>query len=217
MGQDGAGHKVQARIDWLSLWTAEGRRAILWLMGGGIWLYLALAREPDPVWCALTTLPLAALLSGAARRAGLAALALTAFGGGFSLAVLAAHRAAVPMLSAPTEKTVEGRVLTLSKAASGAPRVLLDRVVIYGLDPRDTPERVRVTLLNADRAHAPRPGARVRVHARLLPPGEPVEPGAFDFRLRAFFARLGAVGYARGAALAIEAAPPFGPLDRLAL
>gem|GEM_PF-5273718 len=111
MGQDGAGHKVQARIDWLSLWTAEGRRAILWLpvlMGGGIWLYLALARKPDPVWCALTTLPLAALLSGAAWRAGLAALALalTAFGGGFSLAVLAAHRAAAPMLSAPTEKTV---------------------------------------------------------------------------------------------------------------
>jgi len=76
--------------------------------------------------------------------------------------------------------------------------VLLDRVVIYGLDPRDTPERVRV-------------------HAQLLPPGEPVEPGAFDFRLRAFFARLGAVGYARGAALAVEAAPPSGPLDRLAL
>jgi len=184
----------RAEIDWLSLWHAEGRRAILWLpvlMGGGIWLYFALDREPDPRWCALVALPFAALASGFARRAGLAVLALamamTAFGGGFALAVLA------------------------------APRVLLDRVVIYGRDPRDIPARVRVALLAADRAQAPRPGQRVRVYARLLPPGEPVEPGAFDFRLRAFFARLGAVGYARGAALVVPGAPPSGPLDRLAL
>jgi competence protein ComEC len=157
MGQVAARHKVRARIDWQRVWTAEGRRAILWLpvlMGAGIWLYFALDREPNPLWCELTALPVMALAGGLARRAGLAtmalALALAAFGAGFSLALLAAHRAEAPMLSGPVEETIEGRVLALSKAASGAPRVLLDRVVIYGFDPRETPRRVRVTLLAAE-------------------------------------------------------------------
>ena len=224
MGQRQVRHKVPGKIGWERVWTAEGRRAILWLpvlMGCGIWLYFALEREPDPLWCALTALPVAALASGGARRAGLAALALAlvlaAFGAGFSLALLAAHRAQAPMLSGPIEETVEGRVRVLSKSASGAPRVLLDRVVIYGLDQRATPERVRVTLLTAERGSAPRPGARIRVFARLLPPGDPVEPGAFAFRLRAYLQRLGAVGYARGAALMLGAGPPAGPLCRFAL
>ena len=137
MGQEMARHKVSGKIDWQRVWIAEGRRAILWLpvlMGAGIWLYFALDGEPDPLWCALTALPVAALLSGIARRAGFAALALalvlSAFGAGFSLASLAAHRAQAPMLTGPIEETVEGRVRALSKAASGAPRVLLDQVVI---------------------------------------------------------------------------------------
>ncbi len=224
MGQRQVRHKAPEKIGWQRAWADEGRRAILWLpvlMGCGIWLYFELEREPDPLWCALTALPMAALVSGAARRAGLAALALAlvlaAFGAGFSLALLSAHRAEAPMLSGPIQETVEGRVRVLSKAASGAPRVLLDRVVIYGLDPRETPERVRVTLLTAERGKAPWPGARIRVFARLQPPGDPVEPGAFDFRLRAYFQQLGAVGYARGAALDLEAAPPSGLLDRFAL
>ncbi len=65
MGQRKARHKVPGRIDWQRVWTAEGRRAILWLpvlMGCGIWLYFALEREPDPLWCALTALPVAALI-----------------------------------------------------------------------------------------------------------------------------------------------------------
>jgi competence protein ComEC len=224
MGQVRAGHKVPGRIDWQRVWTAEGRRAILWLpvlMGSGIWLYFTFDQEPDPLWSALTALPVAALLSGMARRTGLAmlalSLALAAFGAGFSLALLSAHRAEAPTLSSPIEETIEGRVRVLSKAASGAPRVLLDRVVIYGLDPRETPERVRVTLLSAERGNAPRPGARIRVFARLLPPGDPVEPGAFDFGLRAYFEQIGAVGYARGAALALEAAEPSGLRDRFTL
>jgi competence protein ComEC len=224
MGQAAAGHKVRAGIEWQRVWIAEGRRAILWLpvvMGAGIWLYFELDREPDPLWCALTLAPVAVMASGMARRAGLAAvvlaLALAAFGAGFSLASLAAHRAQAPMLAGPVEETIEGRVRALSKAASGAPRVLLDQVVIYGLDPRETPERVRVTLLAAERGNAPRPGARIRVFARLLPPGEPVEPGAFDFRFRAYFESLGAVGYARGAALELGKAAPSGLWDRASL
>lgn len=219
----GGGAGLRAGVS-AALWRAEGRRAVLWLpvlMGAGIWLYFALGHEPDPAWCALTVLPLATLASGAARRAGLAAsalaLALTAFGGGFSLALLSAHRAAAPVMPERMQETVDGRVRGLGRSASGAPRVLLDRVIVYGLDPRETPARVRVTLLSSDRAHAPRPGERIRVFAHLSPPGAPVEPGAYDFRLRAWFERLGAVGYARGPALRLGADPPSGWIDRFGL
>ena len=53
--------------------------------------------------------------------------------------------------------------------------------------------------------------------AKLGPPGDPVEPEVFDFRRLAYFEGLGAVGYARGAALRIEAVPPSGLLGGLAL
>lgn len=224
MGQDRAGHKVLGQIDWPRAWAAEARRAILWLpvvVGGGIWVYFSLANEPDPWWCALLAAPVALVASGVARYAGWLVLAvsvaLSAFAAGFSLALLSAHLAQAPVLDRQIEETVEGRVRALSKAASGAPRVLLDRVLIYGRDRRETPKRVRVTLLAADRNSAPRPGMRVRVFARLLPPGEPVEPGAFDFRLRAYFEELGAVGYARGMALTVAARPPAGPVDRFTI
>ncbi len=227
MGQERAGHKVPARAGLadFSVVPAGGvRRMALWLpvlMGIGIWAYFALDREPDPRWCWLAAPPLAALLSGTARQGGMAAMAaaaaLSALSGGFALAVWSTQRAAAPVLPAPVQETVEGRVRELTRARSGAPRVLLDDVTVYGLDPGATPVRVRVTLLAADRDHAPRPGTRIRVFARLSPPGEPVEPGAFDFRLRAYFDRIGAVGYARGPALTIESRAAAGPLDRAAM
>jgi len=224
MGQERAGHKVPARGGRPALNAAEARRAVLWLpvlMGIGIWLYFALDREPDPRWCWLAAPPLTSLVTGAARRAGMLVLAVTlafsAATGGFALALWSTARAAAPVLAGTLQETVEGRVRELTKARSGAPRVLLDRVTIYGFDPAETPVRLRVTLLAADRNHAPRPGSRIRVYARLSPPGEPVEPGGFDFRLRAYFDRIGAVGYARGPALIVAASEPAGLWERVAL
>ena len=49
-----------------------------------------------------------------------------------------------------------------------------------------------------------------------MPNGEPVEPGAFDFRRRAFFERLGGVGLVRGAVLLVPADAHGGGIrDRL--
>jgi competence protein ComEC len=72
---------------------------------------------------------------------------------------------------------------------------------------------VRVALIGTDLDAAPRPGARIRVYARLLPPGGPVEPGAFDFRRKAFFEGLGGVGYARGPVLDLGTAASAGARD----
>ena len=40
------------------------------------------------------------------------------------------------------------------------------------------------------------PGREVTLLARLLPPGPPVAPGAFDFQRQAYFSGIGAVGFA---------------------
>jgi len=207
---------------WAGLWAVESRRAILWLpvcLGAGIWVYFALPEEPAPGWAALALLPLAALLSGAAWRGGWAgvalALALGAAATGFSVALMHTHRLAAPVLAAPLAETVEGRILGLDRSGSGAPRLLLDRVRVYGLEAGATPARIRLSIIEADPDALPPVGHRLRVHARIFPPGGPAEPGGFDFRRMAYFERLGAVGYVRGAAvLDLGADPASGLADR---
>src|SRR5690606_30060474 len=97
---------------------------------------------------------------------------------------------------------------------SGAPRLLLDRVVIYGVEPDETPARVRLTILGDALDATPTPGQRVRVYASLIPTGEPVEPGAFDFRLRAFFQQIGGIGLSRGHLLIVPPPAEPGLVDR---
>ena len=221
MGQPGTGHKA-AR--WLAaVWEVESRRAVLWLpvcLGLGVWIYFRLPVEPALAWAALPVALVAAL--GPARRVGWAAwalaLALLATAVGFSAARLHTGAVAAPVLSAPVTETVEGRVRAISRSRSGAPRLLLDRVRIYGLERAATPARVRITVVGAERGALPGIGHRVRSHARLFPPGGPAEPGAFDFRRMAFFERLGAVGYVRGAAvLDLGRAPAAAWGERAAL
>lgn len=201
---------------------AERAQLPLWipaLMGIGIATYFALPAEPSR---AAMALPLAALVLWAGlRRSGLAGAvagqALIWLAAGFALAVWRAHEVAAPVIDHAREATVEGRVLDVSATPEGRRRLLLDRVVVHGLDPRLTPARVRVTVLPEDAATPFRPGMRVMVHARLIPPGGPVEPGGFDFRRMAWFDRLGATGIARGVVLAIDPRAPPGLWERAVL
>ncbi|MEL6769161.1 MAG: ComEC/Rec2 family competence protein [Pseudomonadota bacterium] len=194
----------------------ELRRAALWLpvgLGLGIWLYFALPAEP-PDWTLWLPLPPAMLLLLPAvrrRMVGrvlvLGAFALTL---GFALALGAAMRADGPRLAAPVTGTVEGRVIALDRAGSGAPRVLLERVSLFGYRASRVPRRVRVALLDTPAADAPRPGDWVHVYATLFPPSAPVEPGAFDFARRAYFQGLGATGFARSPAMRLPARKTVG-------
>ncbi len=226
IGQKGRGYGPRATRWAGALLVAEQGRAALWLpvlLGLGIWSYLALPAEP-PLWTAfLVLLPAAALVTGLARRGGVGGLwlaaGLTAAGLGYTTALVQIRTAAAPVIERGTVETVEGRVIGIGKAASGAPRVLLDRVTVYGVEPTATPARIRIALIETERDATPGPGERVRVYARLFPPGGPVEPGAFDFRQRAFFERIGGVGYALGPVLRVPDAGPTGALGtaRLAL
>ena len=68
---------------------------------------------------------------------------------------------------------------------------------------------MRVSLPAADGASA-RIGQAVTLHATLQPPPEPVEPGGFDFGRQAWFARIGATGYATSKLASLsERAPPW--------
>ena len=79
---------------------------------------------------------------------------------------------------------------------------IFDHATISGLDVGATPERVRITI-RTERGGV-RAGDWGRLRAVLPPPPGPAAPGAFDFARRAWFERLGAVGYAISPATRID-------------
>ncbi|WP_212524635.1 ComEC/Rec2 family competence protein [Actibacterium sp. MT2.3-13A] len=188
--------------------AAQRGRLFAWVpvaLSLGIGAYFALPVEPDAValaLCALAGACLAALGSrlgaGAAPLALLGALVLA----GLCLAALRTHLMTAPVLGHRVYGAVEGRIVAIDRAQSDVPRLVLDRVWLEGVAPEDTPARVRVSLHGGQGFARAEPGLRVALTANLSPPAGPAEPGGFDFRRRAWFDRLGAVGYARSPAVA---------------
>ncbi|GAB4387794.1 ComEC/Rec2 family competence protein [Albidovulum sp.] len=191
---------------------------VLWApvcLAAGIGTYFALPAEPSVAALGLAAaagLALCALaLSGPwLIRPPALALALAALG--LALAGWRAHQVAAPVLAQRYYGPVEGRIVDIDRSFSDRQRITLDRVVLKGVAPERTPERVRVALHGDIAGVRPVPGLRVILTAHLSPPEGPVEPGGFDFQRLAWFARLGAVGYTRVPVLALEP-----PEDGLAL
>ncbi len=188
---------VAERERW-SLWTPVG-------LGTGIALYFALPFEPS-IWLGLssTALALGAVAVARGRPAWMiAALACALVVVGFTVAGLRTHSLAAPILAKPLRPAlVSGRVVE-SAVRKGGRRLVLDRVRIARVDAAATPLRVRVSVRRADSVLAP--GDWVSVRAVLSPPPEPAAPGAFDFARKAYFARIGAVGFALGPARVMAA------------
>jgi competence protein ComEC len=182
---------IEAQRHQLALWSPV-------FLGLGIGVYFALPGEP--LGWMLTALGAAgvlglAMLYRAPPLARVLLLALLIPAAGFEMAALRSRAVAAPVLPYEMTVNVEGRVIGLDRSASDRPRVLLDRVVIYGLEPGRTPRRVRISLDPSAPKDMLQPGMRLIGQARLSPPGAPVEPGGFDFRRLAWFEGLGAVGY----------------------
>jgi len=117
---------------------------------------------------------------------------------GFVLAGVRAHTVAEPVLGWRYYGPVEGRIIAMDRSQSDALRLTLDQVRLDRVPPARTPARVRLSMHSKGPAGiTPEPGLRVMTTAHLSPPSGPVEPGGFDFQRHAWFARLGAVGYAR--------------------
>ncbi|WP_200341463.1 ComEC/Rec2 family competence protein [Rhodovibrio sodomensis] len=218
-GRQTAAEAVYGRLAslWLALQVrllAERARWALWLpvgFGTGIAVYFALPTEP-PGWIGLVVVGFAALYALQARGRTwvmLGALALGAVGAGFGAAQLRTHLVAAPILHAEHGPArVHATVLEVEPRETGH-RLRLGNPQVARLDPADTPAVVRVTVS----AGAPDvlPGDRVRLLAVLSPPPEPAAPGAYDFARRAYFERLGAVGFALGRVERLARAPGAGP------
>lgn len=181
---------------------AQRDAAFLWapvLLGIGIGIYFALPFEP--VLPAMMIAPFWVLAYVLSRKLLLSSLRLSVIGllliaAGLILASARAHRVGAPVLTGQVIAPVEGRIVHIDRSATNRLRITLDDPVIYGQPPGAVPARVRISL--RDTAPPFPVGTRVLVHASLSPPSPPVEPGAFDFRRFAWFARLGGIGYALG-------------------
>lgn len=131
---------------------------------------------------------------------------LALIGAGAGLAGLRAHSVAAPVLEFRYYGPIEGRVVGIDRSSGGAVRLTLDHVRLDDVRPSRVPDRVRLSLYGSAPVLTPEPGMVVMATGHLSPPGGPIEPGGFDFARRAWFERLGAVGYTRVPVL--EAAPP---------
>jgi competence protein ComEC len=205
-GPGGAGdllHAIGARL------VAERERWPLWfpvLIGVGIGVYFWLDVEP-PRWLGAVLLSAPVALVVARWRAGrslVVAVALGAVALGFAAAQLQTALVAAPVLDHRLGAVaLEGRIVAVDPLPEGA-RLVIEPARIERLDNSALPARVRVRLRHGDEAALP--GAWVVLKATLMPPPAPALPGAYDFERRAWFDRLGAVGYALGAPR-FEAAP----------
>ena len=176
---------------------ARERRLFLWLpvfFGLGILAYFAADREP-PLWPALA---LAALLAAGGLRAHaqgrtgparLCAAAAFLFAG-FACAVFRTDFVAAPVLERPMTVKVTAFVESIDPRVGGA-RLFLRVGAIEGLEPLQTPVRLRVTMRGAPTFEA---GASIAATMRLSPPPRASEPSGYDFSRDAYFQRIGAVG-----------------------
>lgn len=210
------GARAAGRLAGLARWLvanllAERERWALWvpvLVGVGIGVYFWLTVEP----------PLALAVAAVSGSLGIAALAIwrqrlvapsvaaAAVALGFAAAALQAWWVAAPVLGHRLGPVmVEGRLVAVDPLPEGT-RLTLAPDQIGRLETAELPAHIRVRL----RKDAPDliPGEWLRLKAILLPPPAPAMPGAYDFQRRAWFDRLGAVGFALGTAETI--APPDG-------
>ncbi len=176
----------------------ERERWALWVpvgLGSGIGIYFALPVEPAQ-WIGPFAV-LGAAFAAFAARARLAplllALAILTLAVGFAGAQLRTASLAAPALHKRLGAVeITGRVSAVEQFGKGR-RLTLDRLSIGKLPAEKTPASIRLR----DRRGTPflKPGEWIRLRAVLMPPPRATTPGAFDFARRAYFRRIGAIGF----------------------
>ena len=196
--------------------AAERERWALWLpvcLGTGIAVYFALDDEPS-IWIGPLGFAAAACIGLVGRRQTACMLLFVAVATaalGFTLAQVRTSWVAAPVLEKRTGPVqVTGRLVAEERRVKGR-RIVLDHLTIQRVPPERMPARIRVTVRKMP--IDAQPGDRISVRAILSPPPAPAAPGAFDFSRRAYFQRLGGVGFAISHVQLTER----GPLDSLGL
>ena len=178
----------------------EGERSRwgLWLpvmLGMGIAVYFQLDDEP-PMWIGPSAVLLCGALAIILRSRPLAPLLLFCLmftSLGFAAAQQRTWSIDAPVLERKMGPlSIEGRIIRVEPREKNR-RITVDSLKIVRLGADRTPERIRLRV--SQRKVSLQPGDRVRLRAILHPPAGPAAPGAFDFARRAYFQRLGGVGY----------------------
>jgi len=193
--------------------VAERERWALWVpvfVGAGIGIYFWLTVEP-PLWLgafAAAAAMAAAVAAVRSQRLVPPAVAAAAIALGFAAAQFQAWWVAAPILERRIGPVaIEGRLVAVDPLPEGT-RLIIEPRQVGRLDARHLPARIRVRLRQDPDGLVP--GEWLRLKAMLLPPPAPAMPGAYDFQRRAYFDRLGAVGFAVGAPEPIAAPPGLG-------
>lgn len=196
LGSSRAGRIGASIAAWLE---ADRTRWALWLpvaLGAGVAAYFALPVEP-PGWIFPAAAGVAGVLAWALRRSAFAVSIAIAVGGisaGAGIAQFRTWSVAAPVIEKRTFiGSLEGRVVRVERRTDGV-RLTLDRLHFGSVSTPRVPARIRVKHA-IKQAALPRPGDRIRTRGVLLPPPAPATPGGYDFQRRAWFEKLGAVGY----------------------
>ncbi|MDE8654187.1 ComEC/Rec2 family competence protein [Novosphingobium album (ex Liu et al. 2023)] len=194
-----------ARAPWLAV-----------AFGGGIAAWFALPTAWD--WTAFLALCLGIALAAWALlpvdgawpflRRALVVVPLIAGAGCVTIWAKSALTGAPP-IARPQVAMIAARVLVREEQPARE-RV---RLVVATRDPATGRAiRARINLPQASDAPMIAPGARIRLKARLMPPAQPMLPGAYDFARTAWFSGLAATGSAIGPVEVLDAGDGGGRL-----
>jgi len=200
--------RLQGERDRWPLWIPVG-------FGVGIAVYFSLPAEPRPV-VGLGVLIAASALRMITRKTrgfvSIISLGLVICAAGFAVAQVRTILVDGPILvERHGPAWISGVILDVDPRTSGT-RVVFAVEEVLGLAVDRMPKRVRVSIRT--KGVEPVPGMTARVRAVLMPPPEPVAPGAFDFGRALYFRGIGAVGYAVGALEPVDNGPD-APATRL--
>ena len=190
-------------------WNAETEQHILWLpvpFALGIACYFALPYEPE-IWiiAAVFSVSLFATIyifqslgthdKPQINLVSLGVLTLFLLSTGFLVAQSRSLMVAAPMLDEAHKPTdISGRIQAIDKGPTQS-RLVLNPVRIPNQNLTEKLESVRISFRRPESLNGLTVGDWVQLRAGLLPPPNPAMPGAFNFRRRAFFQKLGAIGY----------------------
>ncbi len=188
----------------------DAGRGFLWLpvaFGVGILVYFALPAEP---WAPALGAAAAALIVATWRarfrvvafRVLIVAACVVC---GMLAAKLRTDGVAAPVMAREATVTVSGWIAAREEAARGGARILLRVHDMSGQRSGATPRLVRVTVRS--KADSLSVGEAITLTARLQPPGGAVMPGGYDFARAAYYAGIGGVGFAYGAARPADLGP----------
>ena len=155
----------------------EKQRVVLfyWLpvaLACGIGCYLSLRQEPAPnLFIAMALLGGISYLGYHFQICSLAPffLLLAVFCLGFYAVAGKAHYVAAPTLTYRFYGEIEGRIIGVDRARSGAVRVTLDQVELENISKSNTPHKVRLSISDAPAAQLLTPQGRLKTKGSLSP------------------------------------------------